>query len=326
MSSVEASPPSPLISWLRLFRIPNIFTALADIAMGFVVVQQGVNPLGSLVALLLASACLYSAGMVLNDVFDVAQDTKERPKRPIPSGQIPLPTARMVGFGLLALGVVLGGIAGYLPGSEAAYPWRGAAVAGLLALCVVLYDGVLKRTLLGPVMMGLCRFFNVLLGMSCASGVGNLDRPYSLFYDDGYLLIAAGLGVYVLGITLFARTEARKSNVQALIRATAIMGFGIAILLLLQGRIASPDAFAIKQAYVWPMLLMVLGVSVGRHCLNAIMDPEPQKVQSAVKFALLSIISLDAAVALLGAGPQYALVIFILVLPMMLLGKVVYST
>lgn len=323
MLTEEASPPAPLVSWMRLFRLPNIFTALADIAMGFLVVHQDLTPTASLVTLLLASACLYTAGMVLNDVFDVDQDRVERPQRPIPSGQISFGTARAVGFGLLALGVGLGAAAGFVSGGEAAVPWRSAAVAGLLAVCILLYDAVLKRTPVGPVFMGLCRFFNVLLGMSCASLIE--ERPYSLYYPDGYLLIAAGLGVYVLGITLFARTEAKKSSQIALTRATAIMGFGVAILLLVEGKIKGAN-LDIRPGYMWPVLLMILALSVGRHCVNAIADPQPQKVQWAVKFAILSIISLDAAVTLLGASPMYALGVFALVVPMMLLGRLVYST
>lgn len=315
---------------MRLFRLPNVFTAIADITMGYAIIHQGFAPAGPFVALLLASACLYTAGMVLNDVFDVEQDRKERPHRPLPSGQISLATARIAGFGLLAIGVLLGGAAGYLPGYavgfEPAYPWRSGAVAGLLALCIVLYDAILKRTPVGPVAMGLCRFFNVLLGMSCAALEKTDAQIATLYYPRGYLLIAAGLGVYVLGITLFARTEAKRSNRSQLTTAVAVMGFGLAILLLVEGQIPPAEQFRVRQGWIWPGLLLVLATSVGRHCINAIADPTPLKVQWAVKFAILTIISINAAVALLGVGPYYALGIFALVVPTMLLGKFVYST
>ncbi len=42
-------------------------------------------------------------------------------------------------------------------------------LALLLTAAIFLYDGWLKRTLVGPVGMGACRFLNVLLGMSPAA-------------------------------------------------------------------------------------------------------------------------------------------------------------
>jgi 4-hydroxybenzoate polyprenyltransferase len=301
-----------------------IFTALADVLMGYVIVSQTLTPVLPLVLLLLASAALYTAGMVLNDVFDVEQDTRERPQRPIPSGQIPLATARMVGIGLLVVGVVLAFAAGYVPPRAAAYPWRSGAVAVALASCVVIYDGLLKRTLVGPLFMGLCRFFNVLLGAALAS-TQVAETAQTLFFERGQLLVAAAIGVYVLGITLFARTEAKQSSQPRLIQATAVMAFGIVILLYAPSTIPQAPQFNFNEMY-WPILLLVLGLSVGRHCINAISDPTPIHVQTAVKFALLSIITFDAAVAMWAAGPAYALGIFALVVPTMLLGRFISAT
>ena len=45
-----------------------------------------------------ASALLYSAGMVLNDVFDVELDRQEQPYRPLPSGRIPLDCGPLAGL------------------------------------------------------------------------------------------------------------------------------------------------------------------------------------------------------------------------------------
>src|SRR5688500_5061733 len=134
--------------------------------MGFLFVRHSLEPLGAFACLAAASALLYTAGMVLNDVFDIDIDREERPERPLPSGAISLAVAGTFGFTLLALGVVLGWIAGLVLGADAAAPWRSGLVATLLAALVVLYDVWLKRTPLGPIGMGLCRFANVLLGMS----------------------------------------------------------------------------------------------------------------------------------------------------------------
>ena len=95
-----------LLSYLRLLRIPNVFTAIADIAMGFLFVTHSLVPAGGFFLLVVATCGLYLAGMVLNDVFDVEVDRVERPERPVPSGEVSLPTARIIGFALLLVGVV----------------------------------------------------------------------------------------------------------------------------------------------------------------------------------------------------------------------------
>lgn len=319
--------PSPLLAWLRLFRIPNVFTALADVLMGFAIVHQSFQPWQPLVALLIASACLYTAGMVLNDVFDVEQDTRERPQRPIPAGRISLATARAVGFGLLIVGIASGAAAGFLPGAEAIHPWRTGAVAVAVAACVLLYDVMLKKTLVGPVFMGLCRFYNVLLGASLASSPEDLSaRAWGLYFTDGQLLVAGAICVYVIGITLFARTEATQSQQARLTQGLIVMIFGIAMLLWVPRYVDQARNIELREAWIWPTLLAILGFSSLRHALNAIVDPQPAQVQYAVKSAILAIITLDAAVTVYAAGPVYALVVFVLVVPAMLLGRAVYST
>ena len=78
-----------LRDWLRLIRVPNVFTAMADVAMGYFFVA-GAGCFGwregmLLGLLVVASSLLYSAGMVLNDVFDYDEDCRDRPMRPLPS-------------------------------------------------------------------------------------------------------------------------------------------------------------------------------------------------------------------------------------------------
>jgi 4-hydroxybenzoate polyprenyltransferase len=46
--------------------------------------------------IVLASGCLYLAGIVFNDVFDRKVDARERPTRPIPSGVVPLGVAALI--------------------------------------------------------------------------------------------------------------------------------------------------------------------------------------------------------------------------------------
>ena len=70
-----------LLPYLQLFRAPNVFTAIADVAMGFLVVSRSLEAWGEFLLLAVASAALYTAGMVLNDVFDFEVDQRQRPHR-----------------------------------------------------------------------------------------------------------------------------------------------------------------------------------------------------------------------------------------------------
>ncbi|MEQ8787413.1 MAG: UbiA family prenyltransferase [Pirellulaceae bacterium] len=346
-SASKSAParPSPLLDYLRLLRIPNVFTAMADVAMGFVFVhpltdarypgqavfsglfERGVFPL-----LVLASSLLYLAGMVLNDVYDVEVDRQERPERPIPSGRIPLVTAMRLGYGMLLGGVVLAWLAGLLAPWQGALPWRAGVVATLLAGAVPAYDRVLKKTSVGPMAMGACRFFNVLLGMSVAGGAAQGGLAV-LAFTPAQLVAAAGIGVYIAGVTLFARDEAKQSRQLQLGAALVVMVMGIVLLGLFPRLL--PEAHLAKWAdrarmldVIWPLVLAVLSITIVRRCSVAVMAPSPLRVQTSVKMAILSLIVLDAAVAFLMSGPPPAATIGILALlaPTLLLGRWVYST
>jgi 4-hydroxybenzoate polyprenyltransferase len=189
----------------------------------------------------------------------------------------------------------------------------------LLAAAVLLYDGGLKKTFVGPVGMGLCRFLNVLLGMS--AGEGPLS-PFALGYEGASFGIAAGIGVYIIGVTWFARQEAEESKVGQLALATVVMAAGIVLMgMSLQAHPARrPD-----PQICW-LLLGLVSITIFRRCLLAISNPNAAHVQAAVKQAILSLIVLDASVALVTGPPVWALVILSLLLPALLLGRWVYST
>src|SRR5262245_23132332 len=100
-----------LLAYAQLVRLPNAFTAMADICLGAVALGALPGYLLSLICLLLASVSLYSAGMVWNDYFDFEQDLRERPFRPLPSGRVSKRTAVTLGCILLAGGVVFAALA-----------------------------------------------------------------------------------------------------------------------------------------------------------------------------------------------------------------------
>ncbi len=319
---------STLRDYLQLVRLPNVFTAMADVAMGFLVVHHRLAPPLLFVGLLGTSVLLYMAGMVLNDVWDVEQDRRERPRRPVAAGRIVWTRARNVGFGLLAAGVLLGwgssllGV-GLAPGAGI-WGWRSGMVATLLAVTIVSYDAVLKRTWMGPVAMGTCRLLNVLLGMSWVGAAGVADGWAG--YSRAQWLAAGGIGVYITGVTWLARHEATRSNRLSLAAATVTMAGGIAVLSMIYRALPAGVTPTLRQETTWFLLLGLLAFTIVRRCSMAVAQPTPHRVQLAVINGIWSLILLDAAVALLVSPPGWALAIVVLLVPTMFLGRWIEAT
>lgn len=305
-------------------RIPNVFTAIADVLMGFLFVQHRFEPAATLVVLVATSCLLYTAGMVLNDLFDIEVDLRERPERPLPSGRISLGRARLVGFGMLAAGVVAGWTAGFVPTGTSAIAWRSGVVATSLAAGVLLYDGFLKKTPLGPLGMGCCRFLNVLLGMS--AGAPTAGEALIVGYGPHHLAAAGGIGVYIVGVTLFARSEAEESSRVQLFCGFCVMAAGICLLAAFPWFWPEPFPFTLDPGTMWLLLLAMISVTIVRRCLTAVASPTPGMVQAAVKHCIFSLIFLDAAAGLQVSTPFHAIAILLLLLPTLALGRWVYST
>jgi hypothetical protein len=253
-----------------------------------------------------ASSLLYASGVVLNDLFDLPRDARQRPERPLPSGRISPAAAQRLGGGLLLSGVASAGLAGFWAGR----PWPG-IVAGLLAGGIVLYDAALKRTPAGPVGMGACRMLNVLLGMSVAAGAWRAE----------HWLVAGGIGIYVAGVTWFARSEVRPGSRWPLGLATAVILAGIAVLAWFPSWTDRVVPLLRREPGRWHLLMAVLGLLIGWRCLAAVMEPTPWRVQMAVKHCILSLVILDAAACFAVRGMFWAVMILLLLVPATLLGR-----
>jgi 4-hydroxybenzoate polyprenyltransferase len=308
--------PSRLRALAELVRLPNVFTALADVLMGYLCTHENLRFWHEFAWLLAASCLLYMAGVVLNDVFDRDIDRHERPGRPIPSGRIAAGHARWVGLGLLLTGAGMGWIA-----SAVFCDWRCGTVATMLAATIVAYDGVLKRTVLGPPAMGGCRALNVLLGMSA----GGQWHPM-------HWLAAGGIGTYIVGVTWIARTEAGTSSRWQLFLATSVVAGGIGIVAWFPSWAdaglppASVPVFARQDPDNWYLLLGLIGAMIVWRCLRSVFDPSPAMVQAAVRHCIFSLIMLDAVACLAVRGPLWAVAILLLLAPTMFLGRWIYST
>jgi 4-hydroxybenzoate polyprenyltransferase len=304
-----------LFAFAQLTRLPNVFTAFADIALataaGVAVLPELPDGFWTTACLLaLASGSLYLAGMVWNDVFDRAEDAAARPFRPIPSGRVRVRTAVLLGIGLFAIGLLFA----YLAGDNAKGGWdTGPLVyAAAIAAMVLIYDGGLKRTPFGPAAMASCRFLNVLLGLSML--------PESAMDADMRLHLAGVVGVYIVGVTWFARTEEGRSSRRQLQGAAVVIAVSLALALLLRAKLPAESG-----TVAFPYLLVLFGFWIGKPVARAIAAPGPREVQGAVKRCVLGLVALDAVLATAFVGLP-GLAILLLLPPALVIGKWVYST
>ena len=296
-----------MFGWLRLIRVPNLATAIADPLAGFLIVGGYYKlenlPLGGWLAIT-ASLCSYAGGIVQNDVVDLQIDQKERPQRPLPSERVSFKLARFVSVILLLFGLVLACVASMLVQD------RTPAVIGVtLTAAICCYNCFAKGTCLGPLLMGVCRALNWSLGMVAAGS------PSLLLW-----LIPCGMGIYVMGVTVFARDEVGIGKRNQLIVGTFVIFLGLVVagstpLLSMQssGSII-PQWFIEGRPIAWLALWCVLGVSILVRCFQAIVDPVPQRMQAAVGNAIMSIITLDAVIVLAFCGEQWAVTVLALLI------------
>src|SRR5262245_5056778 len=122
-----------LLVYAQLVRLPNTFTAMADILLGALATGLLAERWQTFVCLLAASTLLYWSGMIWNDYFDLDQDRKERPSRPLACARISLRTAVLLGSGFMLGGVLLAALADYFTETGR---WRALPIAGALVIAI----------------------------------------------------------------------------------------------------------------------------------------------------------------------------------------------
>lgn len=251
-------------TFLKLGRVSNLPTVWTNAIAGAVLAGSP-----SFVVILIAGIALtlfYVGGMWLNDAFDAEIDAHERANRPIPMGEIAANTVFAGGFAMLALGIILAFTLGIAVG-----------IAGIcLAIAVVLYDWLHKRTVLSPVIMGTTRFLcYVLAALAAGALVGSV------------LLGALGLLAYTAGLTYAAKQEAYDRLDRA---------WPLAVLAL-------PLIYALTQtsAQLVPLLIWAGLVAVVLMALRLLFRRNRGDVPKAV-VTMIAGMSLYDAVLIAGAG------------------------
>jgi 4-hydroxybenzoate polyprenyltransferase len=254
-----------------MMRPANIVTSIADILAGIAisgVLSNGFStPWLSIVFLATSTACLYGGGIVFNDVFDAELDKIERPERAIPSGQISLQNATILGSLLLIAGIALAAL--------------NSSTSGLLALLVAIFALLYNKfgkhhAFFGPLNMGLCRGFNLLLGLSIVP---------EMLYSHYYLAIIPV--VYIFSITMTSRGEVHGG----LAKNLYIAAFLYAIV------ICAIAYFAfVNDRLLWSLLFLVpFTFMIFKPLLKAINQPIGKNIGAAVKAGVISLILMDAA-------------------------------
>ncbi len=300
-----------LRDWAQLVRLPTVFTLFSDCLAAAIVVGSQWQPVTALIPTLAASLCAYWAGMILNDVVDLEEDKQTRPARPLASDRISPVIAGHVATGMLLIGPILILATTTLHASQPLWMVTAFFAAVLLSLCVRFYDSALKRTPLGPVLMGLCRTLNILMVGCTLLAVGDTEAlPKPL------LVFAAGIGLYIMGVTVYARREEQESSPPGLVFGLMLEVTG----LILVGWCPfwaeeSGPAWTLNPQGGYPLLIGLIGATVIQRGFAGVLHPVSRKVQLAVKHAILTLILIDAAVVLMWAGPWYGIAVVILLLP-----------
>ena len=180
--------------------------------------------------------------------------------------------------------------------------------------------------------MGLCRGLNVLLGCSVHAW-----NPVVLEFDTAYLIVAGAAGLYVAGITWFARKEHQRSSRRFLAWGAAAMAAGVAILVWFPFSDSFAFNFSVKRdaitgdsrhQYLYVGLLAMMLLPVDRKTAVAIVSRQPKEIKSAVIISLLTIIMIDASICYLVSPetPAYALSVAALLVPAFLMSRRISAT
>ncbi len=287
-----------LRDWLELVRIPNVFTAQADVLAGSLVAGAAASSWVRVLFLMLSSSLLYSAGMVLNDYYDYATDIAERPERPLPSGRIGRKTALVFALCLMGAGVLAAWFAG-----------RGSLLVSIfLSAAILSYDGGVKRHFLfGPLNMGVCRYCNFLLGLSV------------LPLANEAFLFPVLTGLFITGVTAVSRHEAGEFA-----RLPVLVGIGTTAAVplcffVLKWRGLLPEWSGLALCLLWAGFILW-------HLFRLLAQRNAHASRRVVKYMILGLVGLDGVIVAGARGVFWALPVWALLIPAACVGKKFYST
>jgi hypothetical protein len=269
-------------------------------------------PLGCLLA---ASTCFHAAGIVWAASVADTGNRGDKPELPIPSRGVSRPGAGLLVAALVGLG------SGFIVVCMTWDVFRPAAVAFALVLYILIAGRIgFPR----PLALGVCCFLNVLLGSSTA-------LFYVPGYPQAYYFIALIVGIYMAGISWFARAEAPRSPRCRLCGAAGVLlSAGVLAQLLPAVRRAlshglfhqfEPQGIPTDSLEIalYPYLVLLWSALIAIPVCRAVREPSPWRVQAVGRIGLQGLIGLDALLAF-GVVGWPGLFILILLIPTLILG------
>ena len=193
---------SPFRGYVVLCRLSNLPTCASNVLVGCAIASPQTPmpwPAAGLVAV--AVMLLYVGGVALNDVVDLEVDQRERPGRPLPSGVVSLAGVHRFIWICMTLGLGIFALMG-----PAAF-----VAALVLAVTIVLYDVLHQRTAWSIVLMGLCRSLVYVTAALAVAG-----WPPGAGEGRTLAVLAGGLGLYIVGLSVVARHEAATAPARRL--------------------------------------------------------------------------------------------------------------
>lgn len=283
----SAKPRTGVSAWLQLVRVPNLFTVPGDPLAGFFLASSGITITAGVfhhaIVAMAASFMLYCAGLIHNDLCDYREDLRERPTRPLPSGQIKRWQAVIAFLLFLHGGIVLSYSLGKLT----------FGIASALILAIVLYNHGLKRLpAVGPVLMGICRGLSLVLGAS-SLGMEAMRTP---------LVIAPAVltAAYIACVTFIAtgETTGGRMDWRRNLPATLLAFFYTLIIACSW----SPTA---KSLFSWPLVLVAAAAVLwaGRCAVSLGRTPAPMHVQLGVGMLIRGLLLMQASFCCLFGTP-----------------------
>ena len=290
-----------LKEYLLLIRLPNVFTAPSNILTGyFAAVTVAEANSVHLTALMVSSGLLYIGGIVLNDYFDVEIDKRERPFRPLPSGNI----SKRHALAIAIVAILIANTIALMLGPISF------AVSLVLTFAIIVYDYRLKHGPSGPFAMGSARFLNVIFGAS----------PVLLYLNNhSYAIVgtaAASLFLYIVAITLLSKKETGNERPNSTI--VFLMVFGVISAVATLGLLLQLQWAFLVNLSIFAVVMIVT--------LRQYLMKELPSVQKAVRNMVISVIILDSVFVSGTAGLLYGLATLLLIAPAVILAKKLYVT
>ncbi|MCB1755421.1 MAG: UbiA family prenyltransferase [Gammaproteobacteria bacterium] len=280
---------------LQLVRLPAGFSAISNVLAAHLIVTAGAIQAWDLLLSLIASMCLYFAGMGLNDCFDFHEDRANRSNRPLPSGQLTLGIGWAVSLGLLLSGLLVALIIGF----------KTFLIALLLAAAILLYDSKhLADIHAGPV-MGACRYLNWLLAMSVVP------------FEASFLLIPVPLFFYVSGLTILSTAETGTHSRKPLYLAIAFFVLAFCSVLYLGWEQAAFGG-------LWLLALLPVSLYYAKVLQPVWRNLRPETVQPAIGRLVMGVIIIDALILLVHGNLWWSVCILLLLLPGKYLARRLY--